>query len=351
MKSQSYSKIIQILKTKGFKNIELDPVLESRFILQRSGENFRKYLFSFFNSDGQELTLIPDLSISSILRYAKSKKKTKEKVFYIGSAFRKSYNRNNVVIKQIGMEIFSSIDENKDDKEIIETCIKILKKTGIKKAKVKIGNFKLFELLIQKLPLAIRWKRRLIKFYWNEIYFLKLLRRLESNSDIDPYIVAGDHKTYIKMKKENPKKIIAGRNYQEIIDRYEKKIKDPRLAKTGKYSSKIIKEFLKIKCSLRDAPQKLNRFYKKYDLNISVGKDFFPISNFNQKNLKFEFSTINGRGREIEFYSSFIFSIEIKNKNKIKIFSSGGRYNDLTSKNFGLKKIPAVGAAINLDNL
>ena len=131
MKSQSYSKIIQILKTKGFKNIELDPVLESRFILQRSGENFRKYLFSFFNSDGQELTLIPDLSISSILRYAKSRKTTKEKVFYIGSAFRKSYNRNNVVIKQIGMEIFSSIDENKDDKEIIETCIKILKKTGI----------------------------------------------------------------------------------------------------------------------------------------------------------------------------------------------------------------------------
>jgi len=351
MKSQNYNKIIQILKTKGFKNIELDPVLESRFILQRSGENFRKYLFSFFNSDGQELTLIPDLSISSILRYAKSKKTSKEKVFYTGNAFRKSYNRNNVVIKQIGMEIFSSSDENKDDKEIIETCIKILKKTVIKNAKIKIGNFKLFELLIQKLPLASRWKRRLVKFYWNEIYFLKLLKRLESNSDIDPYIVAGDHKTYKKMKKENPKKIIAGRSYNEIVDRYEKKINDPRVAKTGKYSSKIIKEFLKIKCSLKDAPQKLNRFYKKYNLNISVGKEFFPVSNFNQKNLKFEFSTCNGRGREVEFYNSFIFSIEVKIKNKIKIFSSGGRYNDLTSKNFGLKKIPAVGAAINLDNL
>ena len=150
------------------------------------------------------------------------------------------------------------------------------------------------------------------------------------------------------MKKENPNKIIAGRSYREIIDRYEKKINDPRITKTGKQSCKIIKEFLKIKCPLKNAPEKLNKFYKKYNLNISVGKEFFPITNFKQKNLKFEFSTGNGRGREIEYYSSFIFSIDIKIKNKQKTFISGGRFNDLTSKNLGLRKIPAVGCAINL---
>ena len=115
--------------------MEIDPVLESKFILQRSGENFRKYLFSFYNSDAQELTLIPDLSISSILRYAQSKKNSKEKVFYMGSAFRKSYNKNKVVIRQLGLEIFSSQNENRDDKEIIDTSIKILKNFGIKSAK------------------------------------------------------------------------------------------------------------------------------------------------------------------------------------------------------------------------
>ena len=348
MKSQNYNKIIKTLKTKGFKNIELDSVLESKFILQRSGENFRKYLFSFYNSNGQELCLRPDLTISSVLRYAQSNKQTKDKVFYTGSAFRKSYNKNNVVIKQIGMEIFSSQDENKDDKEIIETSIKILKDAGIKKAKIKVGNIKLFELLINKLSIPQRWKNRLIKFYWNKKYFSELLNRLESNSDIDPFVVAGDHKTYLKMKKKNPNKIIAGRSYNEIIKRYERKVNDPRATKVGKYSSRIIKEFLKIRCSLKDAPKKLNKFYKKYNLNISVGKEFFPISNFKQKNLNFEFSTSNGRGREVEFYSSFIFSIEIKFKNKVKTFIAGGRYNDLTSKNLGLKKIPAVGAAVNL---
>ena len=188
----------------------------------------------------------------------------------------------------------------------------------------------------------------MLKFYWNEKYFSELLKRLQSNSDIDPIVVAGDKKNYLKMKKENPNKIIAGRSYREIIERYERKINDPRTVETGKYSVKIIREFLKIKCSLKDAPKKLNTFYKKYNLNISVGKDFFPISNLKQKGINFEFSTSNGRGKDVEYYSSFIFSIEVRFKNSIKTLVAGGRYNDLTSKILGLKKIPAVGAAINL---
>ena len=149
MKSKNLSKkILRLIKSKGFKNIELDPVLETKYILQRSGENFRKYLFSFYNSDGRDLSLTPDLSISSILRYAENNSNSKEKVFYTGSAFRKSYNKKNVVVKQIGMEIFSSKNENKDDREILDTSIKIIKNYGFKKATIKIGNFKLFELLI-----------------------------------------------------------------------------------------------------------------------------------------------------------------------------------------------------------
>ena len=350
MKSQNYYKIIKTLKSKGFKKIELDSVIESKFILQRSGENFKKYLFSFYNSDGQNLSLTPDLSISSVLRYVQSNKNSKEKVFYTGSAYRKSYNKKNVVVKQVGMEIFSSKNENKDDREILDTSIKIIKNYGFKKVTVKIGNFKLFELLIGKLSIPLRWKSRLLKFYWNEKYFSDLLKRLQSNSDIDPIKVAGDKKTYLIMKKENPNKIIAGRSYQEIIERFERKINDPRIAKSGKHSAKIIKEFLKIKCPLKDAPKKLNKFYKKYNLNISVGKDFFPILNLKQKNINFEFSTGNGRGKDVEYYSSFIFSIEVKLRNTIKTLVAGGRYNDLTSKNLGLKKIPAVGAAISIGN-
>ena len=46
--------------------VELPPVIEASHILQRSGENFRKYLFSFNTPDGKEFGLNPDLSLSAI---------------------------------------------------------------------------------------------------------------------------------------------------------------------------------------------------------------------------------------------------------------------------------------------
>ena len=350
MKSKNYNKVINILQRQNFKLIELDPVIESKFILRRSGENFKKYLFSFYNSDGQELSLRPDLTISSVIRYAQGKTNKKEKVFYTGSAFRKSYNKKNVVVRQIGMEIFSSKNENKDDKEIIDTSLKILKSTKYKIAKLNIGNYKLFELLINKLQIPQRWKQRLIKFFWNQKYFLALLRRLESNLDIDPVDVAGDKKIYLKMIKLNQEKIINGRSYKEILKRFKSKINDPRRSKTGKKSAKIIKEFLKIKCPLNNAPKVLNKFFKKYDLNILVNKEFFPVNRLNIKGVKFEFSTSIGRGREVEFYNSLIFSVDVKKSNKFVTLISGGRFDELTSKFLGLKKVPAVGAAVNLSN-
>ncbi len=349
MKSKNLSKqILKTVKSRGFRLVELSPVIETNHILQRSGENFRKYLFSFNNSKGKEFVLNPDLSLSAILHYAKKDSNKGEKIFYSGNAFRKSYNNKKTVIDQIGIEIFSSKDENKDDKEIIDTSIKMLKISGFNKATIKIGNFKLFELLIRKLPIVTRWQNRLIKFYWNEKYFSELLKRLESNLDIDPFVVSADHKIYLKMKKDNPNKMIAGRSYKEIISRYENKLQNPRITKTGKYSAKVIKEFLKIKTSLKDAPDKLNKFFKKYNLNIFVGKDFFPITDFSQKNLKYEFSASNGRGKEVEYYDSFNFSIDVKLKNKTRTYMAGGRYNNMAQKNLGLKKIPAVGAAVNL---
>ena len=178
MKSKNLSnKILKTIKSRGYKFIELPPVIEANHILQRSGENFRKYLFSFNNSKGKEFALYPDLSLSAILHYAKKDSNKREKIFYSGNAFRKSYNNKKTVIDQIGIEIFSSKDENKDDKEIIDTSIKMLKISGFNKATIKIGNFKLFELLIRKLPIVTRWQNRLIKFYWNEKYFSELLKR------------------------------------------------------------------------------------------------------------------------------------------------------------------------------
>ena len=342
-------KILRSVKTMGFKYIELPSVIEANHIVKRSGENFRKFIFSFSDQNGNELCLRPDLTIVSCLRYLENKFKGKEKIFYSGQAYRKSQNKKDSIIRnQIGFEIIGSQNEKNDDKEIINTSLKSLKNLKYSSGTLTLGNVEIFNTLISKLDIPKRWKLRLSRHFWREEYFNDLLKRLETNSDVDPTIVEIDKKRYFKMLKENKSSIIAGRSIGEILSRFEKKIKDPRRPSKGKNVSKIIKEFLKIKCPINKAAGELNKFFKKYKINLVVDQKYFPISNNKISKLNVVFST--SFGRQLEYYTGMVFKIDIKLKNKVTNIYNGGRYDHLISDLGSTKEIPAVGAAINLNN-
>ena len=349
MKSKNLSeKILKSLKTMGFKYIELPSVIEANHIVQRSGENFRKFIFSFSDQNGNELCLRPDLTIVSCLRYLENKYKGKEKIFYSGQAYRKSQNKKDSIIRnQIGFEIIGSQNEKNDDKEIIYTSIKSLKNLKYSNGTLTLGNVEIFNILISKLDIPKRWKLRLCRHFWREEYFNDLLKRLETNSDVDPTIVEVDKRRYFKMLKENKSSIIAGRSIEEILSRFDSKIKDPRRIRKGKNVSKIIKEFLKIRCPINKAAIELNKFFKKYKINLSVDQKYFPISKKKISKLNIVFSS--SFGRQLEYYTGMVFKIDIKLNNKVKNIINGGRYDQLISDLGSKKQISAVGAALNLN--
>ena len=348
MKSKNLSeKILKSVKGKGFKYIKLPSVIETNHIVQRSGENIRKFIFSFVDQNGTELCLRPDLTIVSCLRYLENHLKGKEKIFYTGQAYRKSENKKDSIIRnQIGFEIIGSKDEKKDDKEILNTSLDTLKNFKYSSGTVTIGNVEIFNLLISKLDIPKRWKLRLSRHFWQEDYFNDLLKRLETNSDVDPTIVEVDKKRYLRMLKSNQNYLIANRTTQEILERFDKKIKDPRRTKKGKNIVKIIKEFLKIKCPINKAAKELNKFFKKNRINLVVEQKYFPTD----KNKIFKLNVIFSStfGRQLEYYTGMVFKIDIKSNSKIINCCNGGRYDNLISDLGSKKKIPAVGAALNI---
>ena len=349
MKSKNLSEnILRSVKSKGFKYIDLPSVIEANHIVQRSGENFRKFIFSFTDQNGSELCLRPDLTIASCLRYLENNLKVKEKIFYSGQAYRKSQNKKDSIIRnQIGFEILGSKDEKNDDKEIINTSIKSLQNIKYSSGTLTIGNVEIFNLLISKLDIPKRWKLRLARHFWREEYFNDLLKRLETNSDVDPTIVEIDKKRYVKMLKEDLSNIVAGRTINEILKRFDQKIKAPRRASKGKNVSKIIKDFLKIKCPINKAAIELNKFFKKNRINLAVDQKYFPISNNKVSKLNVVFSA--SFGRQLEYYTGMVFKIDIKSKNSLKNIINGGRYDGLISDLGSKKQTPAVGAALNLN--
>ena len=303
-------------------------------------------MFSFTDINGKELCLRPDLTIASCLRYLENNLKGKEKIFYNGQAYRKVQSKKDKIIRnQVGFEILGSKDEKKDDKEIINTSIKILQDLKFSSGTLTIGNIEIFNLLISKLDIPKRWRLRLSRHFWREEYFNDLLKRLETNADIDPTIVEIDKKRYLDLLNKNPETMIAGRSVGEILKRFDTKIKDPRQAKRGNKVSKIIKSFLKISCPINKAAMELNKFFKKNKINLVVDQRYFPISSNKLSKLNVKFST--SFGRHLEYYSGMVFKIDVKSKSTI-IKCAGGRYDRLISDLGSKKQVPAVGAAFNL---
>ena len=341
--------ISNILKSNGFKNIELDNIIESKYVLKRSGGNLSQYLFSFFDKNNKEWSLISDLSIASVKKYIQSKTNKKTKWSYSGEAYKKQDRSNkSPIVKQTGFEIFGSYNKTKDDSEIIQTSLKLFKKSNFKKCKLNISNIGIFHVLIDKTSLPLRWREKIKRHFSRREYFEELLRKLSDDKDINPKIVEADKKRAEKLRKTDLNKIYSGRSLSNILERFDlKNYKDVR-GQSYKKDIKIIREYLKISCPIEKATKVLNNFFYKYNLNIFLSLDYFPIKKNNIKNVKVLFTpNIN---RSIEYYTGMTFNIIINKKKKDIVFISGGRLDKLIG-DLGTKNIPAVGAALNSDIL
>ena len=348
MKSKNYSEnIIRVFKKDGFVLSEPDILLDSDYIIQRSGENFRKLMLTFEDATGKSMCLSPDLTVASCIKYLKGNSKANSKIFYSGQAYRRSNSpKDKIINDQLGIEILGSKNKSTDDLKVLKTIANSIEKIKIKNTSIKVGDVSLFQELIESLKIPERWKMRLKRHFWRPQYFEDLLNRLETNSDVDPTAINLDKKKFSEMKNLDQSKEIANRKISEILSRFDRKIKDPRSFGENKKIVKIVREFLKINCSIDKLEKTLKSFVKKNKLSNRVFKDLSTIKNLSKINSKTTFST--NFGRDIEYYTGIVF--EIYNSSKKEI-ARGGRYDGLLKSLGSKKNISAVGAAINLNNL
>ncbi len=341
---KSSEAIIKTFKSNGFVLSEPDVLLDSDYIIERSGEKFRSSMLTFENEDGKTMCLRPDLTVASCINFLQ--KKTSSKIYYSGQAYRRSNNKtSNFINNQLGIEILGSKNQIQDDFKVISTILSSTKKLKSKKILVKVGDISLFKSLINALDMPERWKLRLIRHFWRPTYFEELLKRLEKNTDIDAVNFDIDKERFYEMKKMDQNKVVAGRSISEILKRFNKKIKDPRSFSDGKKIVKIIKSFLKINCKLSQLDEKLLDFAEINSLKKNIFKDLKSIQNL--KKLKQDVNFITNFGRDVEYYTGIVFEVFAGKKE----IARGGRYDDLL-KSLGAKKnIQAVGAAINLKNI
>ena len=132
MKSKKLSEqIIKTFKSNCFVLSEPDVLLDSEYIIQRSGENFRRSMLTFENEDGKVMCLRPDLTVASCIKYLE--KKSKSKIYYSGQAYRRSDKKKSELINdQLGIEILGSKNKLQDDYKVIKTILNSAEKIQCK---------------------------------------------------------------------------------------------------------------------------------------------------------------------------------------------------------------------------
>jgi ATP phosphoribosyltransferase regulatory subunit len=345
MKLKKYSEdLLNLFKKKGFKVKEFENIIESKIIIERSGEIFKKSLLSFEDDNGKNFSLRPDLTISACLDYIKNIKRGIYKYAYFDQAYRRTFSKESLVRNQLGCEIIGSSNLNLNI-EIINLIDQSLKKITRNKLTIKINDINIFYSLVDSLKLPSRWRLRLKRHFWRPDYFNELISRLVSNSDLKKNVFELDKKSYFRMKKRKQNEKIAGRKINEILGRFEKKIKEPRSNINGVRVAKIIRDFLKINCSLKNAKNELQKFEIKNNLNLKLKQ--FDIFDLKLKNNNTIFST--NIGRSAEYYTGLVFEIYEKSRNLN--LASGGRYDNLMQTLGAKTKVAAIGGAINYDNI
>ena len=260
LKEDLSKKILSNFKKNKFNFTDLDLLIDTSLLTERSGEQFKKFTLTYKDLFGKEISLRPDLTVSTALKYIQEKKNKEEKYCYYGSAYRLDKEGDLKVFDQIGCEIINS-NNNKSENILINSILEPLKK--IKKLEVVLGDVGLFKILVESLELPARWKLRLVKNFSRIEYFEDMLKRLETNYDLDQQAIKLDTKRLKDLEKLDQNSIIGGRTVSEIVKRFNKKIKDPRDNYKGKNNVKIIKDFLNINSSIQKAESTILSFFLK----------------------------------------------------------------------------------------
>ena len=219
-----------------------------------------------------------------------------------------------------------------------------------------LNHIKVF---INVLDIPELWKKSLLEKFWNEDEFKILLDEISkkniNNDKFAERVYSLDIESALELVRgtinSSDGSFFAGRSLEEITDRLRKKGESYSLKPLSDSTKKLITEFLSIKDTPSLAISGLRKLCKSLDRSL--------LNKIDEVEKRFEIINSNGvdfnnaifgaeKGRDVEYYSGFLYDFAWSNNNESIYIGGGGRYDDLIRLLGSENRIPAVGAALNL---
>jgi ATP phosphoribosyltransferase regulatory subunit len=361
------ARVMAVFEQAGFDHIALDILQPADIFLERSGEDIRANSYVFTDPDGAEMCLRPDLTVPACRYHLTHAKKpdSEARYCYCGPAFRFTRDRRLLSeFGQAGIEWLAATDPDASEAQVLALTIAAVKAGGLTSFRVKLGDLSLFHALLEGLEMPKRWRRRLIHHFWRPQTFRETLNRFaaleeQARTSISPFVDAVVERSLAQtqswVEDELDQKgipLAGGRSTEEIATRLAEKAADRSAHPLSPDAVRAIERYLAIEGNaasvLKDLKAvtggeaygaALERFRRRTDAMRARGlkpEDFAFAATF---------------GRNLEYYTGFVFQIEADTAQGPLQVAGGGRYDDLLSDIGSPVPVSAVGCAIGTESL
>jgi ATP phosphoribosyltransferase regulatory subunit len=354
--------IMAVFERAGFDHIAPDIIQPADIFLERSGEDIRARTFVFNDPDGNELCLRPDLTVPACRFHLSHAADREARYCYLGQAFRFPDEKlSPQEFTQAGIEWFGGSNAIEEEARILKLAISALEAAGLTRLKVTIGDLGLFNALLNDIPMPDRWRRRLKHQFWRPQAFQNLLDRFSAShslkrtaiSDIIDAMAGADAMTVVQNTLAERNIPHAGtRSLEDIARRLSEKHDDRSETPLPRETVEQINAYLEVEGPITEQVKRLQ------DLSggsiYAAAMDSFvkridALEDFGLNPRRFQFDA--NFGRELEYYTGFVFQIDANAGNHTVTVAGGGRYDDLLSDLGAASRVPAVGCAIHTERL
>lgn len=343
------------------------PILQPAHVfLDTAGEDIRRRLFVTTGPDGEELCLRPDFTIPVALDYlASGPAGRKAALAYVGPVFRQRPGESGE-FQQAGIERFGETDRPAADAAVLKLALDAVELFGVVEQEVLIGDEGLFTALTEALELPVAVRRRLRALFGDRAKLEAGMEALVARDGSDIVAHAGFLGALAGANPEAARAVVedllaiagitavGGRTAHEIAERF---LAQAALRAEGgltREKADVIRRFLAIEGGPDHALRELDRFQREMRVDIAEAVAVFRkrIDTLEDVGVGVaEFHFRSDFGRNLDYYTGFVFEIRDPDRADDKPVVGGGRYDGLAERLGAKAPVPAVGFSMWLDRL
>lgn len=337
------------------------------------GEELRGRTYVFTDQEGAELCLRPDLTVPTCrLHWQRhGRGDAQARYCYNGPAFRFQPNGGDAAhpreFRQAGIEHFGMTARDKAETEVIRTILKALNEASVTDYEIRCGDLGLFNALLDAIDMPERWRGRLKSQFWRPAAFRDELHRLVSSpgsttEGLPPallrQIVPDDAKaseraveTYMH---DHGIELIGSRTVAEITRNIMDRVEDGSSDALPSAVADLITHYLSVSAPARAAGARLRDLMQGSNIDITGALDVYQRRLLRMSDAGIDVGKLVFSaefGRNLEYYTGFVFEITVPTLGHQSPIAGGGRYDKLMRAVGSTVDVPAMGAMIHTERL